>query len=234
MVSGNDAAVALAEHLAGSEEAFVERMNQRAAELGMEDTYFVNCTGLPAAGHLTCAHDIAVMSPRADPATQNPGLHHHLDGLHPGRSVPTGQHQQAGAFLGGATGLKTGSTGAAVYCLSATAERDGMELIAVVLKVPTSAQRFESAKSPSELRLRQLYPDGYPAGRGHPASGGVWVPWIRCSPFWDRAAGFWWTGMNSMRGDHGASTDGQCGGPGGTGTETGRDGWFRGGDRSGR
>ena len=147
VVSGNDAAVALAEHLAGSEEGFVEQMNQRAAELGMADTCFVNCTGLPAAGHLTSAHDIAVMS-RA--LIQHPKIRDYttiwMD------SIRGGQFQLANTnklvrFYEGATGLKTGSTDAAGYCLSATAERDGMELIAVVLKAKTSEQRFESAKS---------------------------------------------------------------------------------------
>ena len=84
VVSGNDCAVALAEHLAGSEGAFVARMNQRAQELGMADTTFLNCTGLPAQGHVTSAYDIALMSREFEPP-QDPGLHHHLDGLHPQR-----------------------------------------------------------------------------------------------------------------------------------------------------
>ena len=147
VVSGNDAAVALAEHLAGSEEAFVSLMNQRAAELGMADTCFVNCTGLPAAGHLTSAHDIAVMS-RA--LLQHPRIRDYttiwMD------SIRGGQFQLANTnklirFYEGATGLKTGSTDSAGYCLSASAEREGMELIAVVLKADTSEQRFEGAKS---------------------------------------------------------------------------------------
>ena len=147
VVSGNDAAVALAEHLAGSEEAFVALMNQRAAELGMADTCFVNCTGLPAAGHLTSAHDIAVMSREL---LSHPKIRDYstiwMD------SIRDGQFQLANTnklirFYEGATGLKTGSTDAAGYCLSATAERDGMELIAVVLKADTSEKRFESAKS---------------------------------------------------------------------------------------
>ena len=147
VVSGNDAAVALAEHLAGSEEAFVEKMNQRAAELGMEDTCFLNCTGLPAAGHLTSAYDIALMS-RA--LISHPKIREYttiwMD------SIRDGQFQLANTnklirFYEGATGLKTGSTDAALYCLSATAERDGMELIAVIMKSPTSEKRFEGAKS---------------------------------------------------------------------------------------
>ena len=147
VVSGNDAAVALAEHLAGSEESFVALMNQRATKLGMADTCFVNCTGLPAAGHLTSAHDIAVMS-RA--LLQHPRIRDYttiwMD------SIRDGQFQLANTnklirFYEGATGLKTGSTDSAGYCLSASAEREGMELIAVVLKADTSDIRFESAKS---------------------------------------------------------------------------------------
>ncbi|MCI8477088.1 MAG: D-alanyl-D-alanine carboxypeptidase [Oscillospiraceae bacterium] len=146
VVSGNDAAVALAEHLAGSEESFVARMNQRARELGMQDTCFLNCTGLPAAGHLTSAYDIALMS-RA--LIGHPQIRDYttiwMD------SIRDGQFQLANTnklirFYEGATGLKTGHTESAGYCLSATAERDGMELIAVVLKADSSDQRFGSAK----------------------------------------------------------------------------------------
>ena len=148
VVSGNDAAVAMAEYLSGSEAAFVAEMNLRARELGMADTNFVNCTGLPAQGHLTSAHDIALMS--RELILNHPSIREYttiwMD------SIRGGQFQLANTnklvrFYEGATGLKTGSTDAAGYCLSATAERDGMELIAVVLKAKTSEQRFESAKS---------------------------------------------------------------------------------------
>ena len=148
VASGNDASVALAEHLAGSEEAFVQRMNQRAAELGMTDTCFVNCTGLPAAGHLTSAYDIALMS--RELILNHPAIREYttiwMD------SLRGGQFQLANTnklirFYEGATGLKTGSTDAAGYCLSATAERDGMELIAVVLKCPSSDVRSAAASS---------------------------------------------------------------------------------------
>ena len=148
VASGNDASVALAEHLAGSEEAFVQRMNQRAAELGMTDTCFVNCTGLPAAGHLTSAYDIALMS--RELILNHPAIREYttiwMD------SLRDGQFQLANTnklirFYEGATGLKTGSTDAAGYCLSATAERDGMELIAVVLKCPSSDVRSAAASS---------------------------------------------------------------------------------------
>ena len=148
VASGNDASVALAEHLAGSEDAFVERMNQRAAELGMKDTCFVNCTGLPAAGHLTSAYDIALMS--RELILNHPSIREYttiwMD------SLRNGQFQLANTnklirFYEGATGLKTGSTDSAGFCLSATAERDGMELIAVVLHCSSSDARSAAASS---------------------------------------------------------------------------------------
>ena len=148
IVSGNDAAVALAEHLAGSEDAFVERMNARAQELGMNDTHFVNCTGLPAAGHLTSACDIALMS--RELILHHPDIRQFttvwMDSLRGGESMLVNTNKLI-RFYEGATGLKTGSTGSAGYCLSATAEKNGMELIAVVLKGKTSDERFSDAKS---------------------------------------------------------------------------------------
>ena len=148
IVSGNDAAVALAEHLAGSEDAFVERMNTRAQELGMNDTHFVNCTGLPAAGHLTSAYDIALMS--RELILRHPDIRQFttvwMDSLRGGASMLVNTNKLI-RFYDGATGLKTGSTDAAGYCLSATAEKNGMELIAVVLKGRTSDERFADAKA---------------------------------------------------------------------------------------
>ena len=148
IVSGNDAAVALAEHLAGSEDAFVERMNARAQELGMNDTHFVNCTGLPAAGHLTSACDIALMS--RELILHHPDIRQFttvwMDSLRGGESMLVNTNKLI-RFYDGPTGLKTGSTGSAGYCLSATAEKNGMELIAVVLKGKTSDERFSDAKS---------------------------------------------------------------------------------------
>ena len=148
IVSGNDAAVVLAEHLAGSEDAFVERMNARAQELGMNDTHFVNCTGLPAAGHLTSACDIALMS--RELILHHPDIRQFttvwMDSLRGGESMLVNTNKLI-RFYDGATGLKTGSTGSAGYCLSATAEKNGMELIAVVLKGKTSDERFSDAKS---------------------------------------------------------------------------------------
>ena len=148
VVSANDGSVALAEHLAGSEDAFVAMMNQRAAELGMADTCFVNCTGLPAAGHLTSAHDIAVMS--RELILNHPDIRQFttiwMDAIRDGAFQLSNTNKLV-RFYEGATGLKTGSTDAARFCLSATAERGGMELIAVVLGAETSEKRFETAKS---------------------------------------------------------------------------------------
>ena len=148
VVSANDASVALAEHLAGSAEAFVEQMNQRAAELGMADTHFVNPTGLPAKGHVTSAHDIALMS--RELILNHPDIRRFttiwMDSLRDGAFGLSNTNKLI-RFYPGATGLKTGSTDAALYCLSATAERDGMELISVVMGAPTSTQRFEGAKT---------------------------------------------------------------------------------------
>ena len=148
VVSANDCAVALAEQVAGSEDAFVERMNARAAELGMNDTHFCNATGLPAEGHVTSAYDIALMS--RELILNHPDIRKYttiwMDTLRGGTSSLVNTNKLI-RFYQGATGLKTGSTDSALYCLSGTAERDGMELIAVIMKAPTSAQRFEDAKS---------------------------------------------------------------------------------------
>ena len=148
VASANDAAVALAEHLAGSEASFAAQMNQRARELGMKDTVFVNCTGLPAQGHLTSAYDIALMSRQL--ILNHPGVREFttiwMDSIRDGAFGLTNTNRLI-RFYNGATGLKTGSTSSAGFCISATAERDGMELIAVVLNSPTGPQRFEDAKA---------------------------------------------------------------------------------------
>ncbi len=148
VVSGNDAAVALGEHLAGSEEAFVARMNERAKELGMHDTHFLNCTGLPAEGHVTSAYDIALMS--RELILNHPDLRRFttiwMDSLRNGESLLVNTNKLV-RFYPGTTGLKTGSTSSAGYCISATAEKDGMELIAVVLGGSTSDKRFADAKT---------------------------------------------------------------------------------------
>lgn len=132
-------------------------MNARAAELGMENTVFVNCTGLPAEGHHSSAYDIALMS-RA--LIQNhPDIRTYttiwMDTLRDG-TFQLANTNKLIRFYEGATGLKTGSTDAALYCVSATAEKDGMELIAVVLGSPTSADRFETARRCSTTASRDI------------------------------------------------------------------------------
>ena len=148
VASGNDACVAMAEYLAGSESAFVEKMNARAAELGMEDTVFCNCTGLPAEGHHSSAYDIALMS--RELILYHPDIRTYttiwMDTLRDG-DFQLANTNKLVRYYEGATGLKTGSTDAALYCLSATAEKEGMELIAVILGAPTSNDRFEGAKA---------------------------------------------------------------------------------------
>ena len=165
VVSANDCAVALGEHLAGSEEAFVERMNRRAKELGMNDTTFQNATGLPAVGHVTSAYDIALMS--RELILNHPDIRKFttiwMDSLRGGTSVLVNTNKLLRTF-DGATGLKTGSTANARYCLSATAERDGMELIAVILKGETSQTRFQDARTLlsygfSHYALRSIEPE---------------------------------------------------------------------------
>ena len=165
VVSANDCSVALAEHLAGTETAFVQRMNQKAQELGMTCTNFVNCTGLPAEGHLSCARDIAIMS--RELILHHPAIREFstiwMDTLRDGAFQLSNTNKLI-FYYEGATGLKTGHTDDALYCLSATAERDGMELIAVVMHAPTSNDRFESAKALlnygfSNFTLASVYPD---------------------------------------------------------------------------
>ncbi len=150
--SANDCACAMAEHLAGSEEAFVARMNARAAELGMEDTHFVNCTGLDddaaAKEHLTSAYDIAIMS--RELLVEHPDIKKFttiwMDTVRNG-TFGLANTNKLVRFYQGATGLKTGFTAQAGYCLSASAQREGMELIAVVLGAETSQARFAACKS---------------------------------------------------------------------------------------
>jgi len=150
--SANDCACALAEHIAGSESAFVEKMNQRAKELGMKDTNFVNCTGLDdgedAKNHLTSAYDIAIMS--RELMVNHPDIQKFttiwMDTVR-GGAFGLSNTNKLVRFYPGATGLKTGFTSAAGYCLSATAERDGLGLIAVILGAKTSQERFAGCKA---------------------------------------------------------------------------------------
>lgn len=148
VVSANDCAVALAEHLCGSEAAFVERMNQRAEELGLENTQFTNCTGLfDDTAHYTCALDIAVMSREL--------LSHEwikdyttiwMDSVRDGASELTNTNKLV-RYYEGCTGLKTGYTSTAMYCLSASAERDGTEYIAVIMHAESIESRNKDASA---------------------------------------------------------------------------------------
>lgn len=147
VASANDGCVAMAEHLAGSESAFVDMMNEKAKELGMENTHFMNTNGLDEDDHYSSARDVAIMSR---------GLMKHetifnytsiwMDTLRGGKFQLANTNKLI-RFYDGANGLKTGSTSKALCCLSAAAKRNDMQLIAVVLGAPTSAERFASAKS---------------------------------------------------------------------------------------
>ena len=145
--SGNDSAVALAEHIAGSETGFVEMMNQKARDLGMADTTFKNCTGLDTEGHITSANDIAVMSReliKHDKIKEYTKIW--TDSIRDGKFQLANTNKLIRTYKG-ITGLKTGSTSIAKFCLSATAERDGMELIAVIMAAPDTKTRFREAAS---------------------------------------------------------------------------------------
>lgn len=145
VASGNDAAVALAEFVAGSHEEFVAKMNARAKELGMADTTFINCNGLDDPNHVTSAHDIALMSCEL---LKHPKILEYttvwMDTLRNGEFGLVNTNKLI-RFYSGANGLKTGSTGAAGFCISASAKRENMQLIAVVMGAPTSKERFADA-----------------------------------------------------------------------------------------
>ena len=150
--SANDCACAMAEHIAGSEAAFVEKMNQRAKELGMENTHFVNCTGLDdgeaAKEHRTTAYDIALMS--RELLKNHPDITQYttiwMDSVRDGAFGLSNTNKMV-RFYPGCTGLKTGFTSGAGYCLSASAQRDGLELVAVVMGCETSQKRFAACKA---------------------------------------------------------------------------------------
>ena len=145
IMSANDAAVALAEHVSGSEGAFVEKMNERAAELGMTETVFLNCCGLDEDGHVTTAYDVALMS-RA--LIQHEEIFRYsqtwMDELRGGKTQLVNTNKLLKSYSG-ITGLKTGTTSKAGSCMAATAERDGMSLVSVVLGCSTTEERFSSA-----------------------------------------------------------------------------------------
>lgn len=148
IASGNDAAVAMAEYLAGSEEAFVKLMNDKAKTLGMNDTTFKNCNGLSAPGHVTSAYDIAIMSREL---LKHPTILKYtgtyMETISEGRKTPIGlvNHNKLVRFFKGCDGLKTGFTEEAKYCISATAVRDGVRMLSVIMGAPTYKVRNRDA-----------------------------------------------------------------------------------------
>jgi len=148
VVSANDCVVAMAEYIGGTEAGFVQMMNTRAKELGMNDTTFKNCHGLDEDEHLTSAHDIALMS--RELLMNHPKITEYttiwMDNLRNGESALSNTNKLVRNYPG-CTGLKTGSTSLALFNLSASATRNGLSLIAVVMKGPTSAIRFSNATS---------------------------------------------------------------------------------------
>lgn len=154
VASANDASVAMAEHIWGSEQTFVDKMNERAQGLGMSGTHFVNCCGLDTDGHMMTARDVAIMS--RELITSYPQIHEY-SGIWMDTITHSTRRGESEFGLSNtnklikqyewATGLKTGSTGLAKCCLSATAEKDGIELIAVVMAAPNSKTRFKDAIS---------------------------------------------------------------------------------------
>lgn len=145
--SGNDAAVTMAEYVAGNEESFVALMNKRAEELGLENTHFVNCCGLDAEGHYSSAHDLAIISDELlKHDSIRPFLVIWMDSIRDGTFTLSNTNKLV-RYYDGCTGVKTGFTSQAMYCLSASALRDDMELIAVILGGPNSKQRFADASA---------------------------------------------------------------------------------------
>ena len=152
VASANDACVAMAEYICGSEEEFVRKMNERAKGLGMDNTNFVNCNGLDAEGHVTCARDIALMS--RELIAKYPQIHDYsmiwMENITHNTSKGTSEFGLTNTNklvrqYEYATGLKTGSTGEAKFCVSATGEKNGIEMIAVVMGAETSKERFADA-----------------------------------------------------------------------------------------
>ena len=148
VVSANDCVTAMAEYLGGTEEGFVKMMNEKAKELGMNDTEFKNCHGIDEDGHMTSSYDISLMSKEL--LTKYPEITKYTtiwnDSLRDGKSELVNTNKLVRNY-NGCTGLKTGSTSQALFNLSASATREGLSLIAVVMKAPTSAKRFKNASS---------------------------------------------------------------------------------------
>ncbi|MBP1933529.1 D-alanyl-D-alanine carboxypeptidase family protein [Ammoniphilus resinae] len=163
VASGNDASVAMAEHLAGTEEAFIKKMNERAKELGLQNTHFVNTNGLPAENHYSSAHDIALMSRellKHEEITKYTSIYQDYlrkDSNRPFWLVNTNKLVR---FYPGADGLKTGYTAEAKYCLSATAKKDNMRVVAVVMGEPNSKTR--------NSEITQMFDYAFASYQSHP------------------------------------------------------------------
>ncbi|MCJ7856342.1 D-alanyl-D-alanine carboxypeptidase [Lachnospiraceae bacterium NSJ-143] len=185
IASANDAAVSMAEFIGGSEEGFVKMMNERAQQLGMSDTVFVNACGLDTDGHVSSANDVALMSRAL--ITEFPEVREYtttwMDTItHKTRKGETEfgltNTNKLIKWYNGATGLKTGSTGLAKYCLSATAERDGMELIAVIMAAPDNKARFQEAMKLLDYgfgnyEVKKLCDEGSDCGEIHVLKGNI-------------------------------------------------------------
>ena len=160
IASGNDAAVALAEYLGGSEEGFVVMMNNRAKELGMNDTTFKNCNGLPAEGHMSTANDIAIMSKEL---LKHPTILKYtgtyMETISEGRKSPIElvNHNKLVRFFKGCDGLKTGYTEEAKYCISATSVRDGVRVLAVIMGAPSYKIRNRDASMLMNYGFSKFY-----------------------------------------------------------------------------
>lgn len=171
VVSANDCVVAMADYLAGTQEAFVNQMNEKAKSLGMNDTTFKNCHGIDEDGHLTSPYDIAIMS--RELLVKHPKIMDYttiyMDSLRDGKSQLVNTNKLIRNYSG-ATGLKTGSTSLALFNLSASATRDGMSLIAVVMRGETSKVRFAEASKLlnygfSNFKYKELAKDGESIGK---------------------------------------------------------------------
>ncbi len=160
IASGNDAALALAEYLGGSEDGFITMMNERAQSLNMQDTTFKNCTGLPATGHLTTAYDISIMSREL---LKHPTILKYtgtyMETIAEGRKSPIElvNHNKLVRFFKGCDGLKTGFTDEAKYCISATAVRDGVRVLAVIMGAPTYKIRNRDASMLMNYGFSKFY-----------------------------------------------------------------------------
>ncbi|MCM3784071.1 D-alanyl-D-alanine carboxypeptidase [Neobacillus mesonae] len=181
MASGNDASVAMAEKIAGSEEAFVKLMNDRAKELGMNDTHFANCNGLPVENHYSSAHDIAIMSRellKHKEITKYTGAYQDYLRKETAKPFWLVNTNKLVRFYSGADGLKTGYTSEAKFCLSATAVKDGMRVVAVVLGEPNTKTRNSEVSNMfdyafSQYAMKPIYKQGDVIGKVNIEKGNV-------------------------------------------------------------